>query len=231
MQPADRKNFFIPSPYQIPLEVFGVVDAAKLAFQFSNLTKQKKGNGERILVFPGFNTDDPYTYFLRSFLNQIGYNAQGWEIGKNHGNVPVLLETLNAKIRKEYNEHKEKIILIGWSLGGYLAREVARDNQELVSKVITLASPIVGGPKYTSIARVFPLNGITIDELEKEIDERYKNPLKLPVLAIYSKKDNIVGWEACIDNLSPNTKHVEIDSTHIGFIVNVEAYKLISEFL
>lgn len=232
MKEINRENFFIPSKWQMVQEVFGFVDAFSLLNNFQNLDKFKKGKKEKIIICPGYATDDTITIPLRKFLENLNYNPIGWGLGRNHGNVPILLEELNKKIHSEFEKENEKIILIGWSLGGYIARESARDNQDKISKIITLGSPVIGGPKYTSLAEIYRLQQkVNIDELEKEIDERFKNPIHLSMISIYSKKDNLVGYEACIDHYSPNVKNIEIDSTHIGLIANYQSYKLIAEFL
>jgi hypothetical protein len=232
MKHIDRKNFEIPTKLQMVKEALGLVDATKLLINLPNLLKEQKGTGQTIIVLPGFATDDIFTYPLRSYLSQIGYNPLGWELGHNHGDVPVLLELFGKRLREVYAKKKEKIILIGWSLGGYLARETARDHQDLVDRVITLGSPVIGGPKYSSIADIYAnKHRIDIDQLEKEIDERYQNPLNIPLYSIYSKSDNVVSWEACIDHYSPNVTHREVESTHIGLIANSQVYASIANFL
>jgi len=232
MDAIDRTKYYIPSKFQMVKEVLGILEAGKLVFDMPNLLKCQKGDGTRIIVLPGFATDDIFTFPLRKFLENIGYKPEGWGLGNNHGDVPVLLDLMNQKIREMVKENQEKIILIGWSLGGYLARETARDNQDIVKQVITLGSPIIGGPKYTSIADIYSKrHNVNIDQLEKEIDERFNNPLKMPIFSIYSKNDNVVSWQACIDLYSPNVINQEIDATHIGLIANSEAYSYISKFL
>lgn len=232
MSSVDRSNFYIPTKWQMIAEAYGIVEAGNLLLQLPSLMKVERGKGQRIIVLPGFATNDIFTFPMRKFLENIGYKPEGWGLGNNHGDVPVLLDLMNTKVREIFRETQEKIILIGWSLGGYLARECARDNQDIIEKVITLGSPIIGGPKYTSIADVYSKqHGINIDQLEKEIDERFQIPLAIPVFSIYSKKDNVVSWEACIDPYSPKVINQEIDSTHIGLIVNADAYVFIAKFL
>ncbi len=228
----ERKKFKIPSIYQLPLELLGVVDFLKLGLNLQEVLNVSKGNGEKIIVIPGYASNDNYTVLLRKYLDHLGYKSQGWGLGYNHGDVPILLEQLNELIRNEFSKDNKKVILIGWSLGGYLAREVARDNQDKISKVVTFGSPVIGGPKYTSVVSRYNLGKYkSVDELENEIDLRYENPIQLPILSFYSKQDNIVSWQACIDPYSPNITHKEIESTHIGFLVHPEVYLNIAKFL
>jgi hypothetical protein len=228
-----RKNYFIPNKFQIPLELLGIFDFASLVVKIPELMKlPKSGNGERILVIPGYKADDRFMLPLRKYLEFLGYKALPWGLGENHGDVPVLIEKIKKLIDEYYAEINQKLIIIGWSLGGYIGREVARESQDKISKVITLGSPIIGGPKYTSIGDAYGEKfGINLDTLEKEIDKRFDVELKIPIYSLYSKRDNIVSWESCIDRYSPNAVNQEIDSTHIGLVVSFEAYKWISIYL
>ncbi|MDX1957024.1 MAG: alpha/beta hydrolase [Leptospiraceae bacterium] len=232
METSNRENFKIPSKLQMPLEILGLVEGIKLFWSLPELTKEKTGKGETILVIPGFASDDNFLIPLRNFLQTLGYDTRGWGLGFNHGSVPELLEPLNKLLNEIYSEKQRKVHLIGWSLGGYLAREIARDNPTLVDKLVTLGSPIIGGPKYTSIAALYSAqHGVDLDALEKEIDQRESNPIQNKILSIYSINDNIVSPNACIDRLSPKATNVEVEGTHIGLIVNPEVYKLIKDFL
>ena len=228
-----RKSYSIPKKSSIPREILGIFDFVGLVSKIPELHKMpKSGKGETILVLPGYGTDDNIMTPLRKFLIFLGYNAKGWGLGENHGNVPQLLEQVKELIHQNYNESNQKIIIIGWSLGGYIGREAARDYQDMVEKVITLGSPIVGGPKYTSIGDLYGKRyDINLDILEKEIDKRFETALKIPVYSIYSKNDNIVSWESCIDRYSPYAINEEVNSTHIGLIGNYEVYKLIAGYL
>jgi pimeloyl-ACP methyl ester carboxylesterase len=228
-----RKEYSIPNKANIPRELLGLFDLASLIAHIPQINQlPKTGKGETILVLPGYGTDDTIMSPLRKFLIHLGYNAKGWGLGENHGNVPQLLEEVKELIVNLHKESNQKIILIGWSLGGYIGREAAREHQNLVSKVITLGSPIIGGPKYTSIGDLYSKRyNIDLELLEREIDERFQTPLEIPLYSIYSKNDNIVGWEACVDKYSPHITNQEVNSTHIGLIVKYEVYKLLSEYL
>ncbi len=141
--------------------------------------------------------------------------------------MPRVLKRLISLARKSGQE----VRLIGWSLGGYLAREAARDKPELVHSVITLGTPVVGGPKYTVVARRFHRRGIDMDAMEAEIELRNRILLRTPVTAIYSRADAVVAWRACIDRNGSNVEHVEVRTTHLGFGFSPEVYKIIAQRL
>lgn len=114
-----------------------------------------RGRGQPALVLPGFGTDDWATAPLRKYLRSIGYDARGWGIGRNHGNVVALLSDVAALVQDLYVGSGQRVHLVGWSLGGVVAREVARERPELVAQVITFGTPVVGGPAYTVTASAY----------------------------------------------------------------------------
>ena len=129
---------------------------------------------------------------------------------------PLVSKLSNRRAR----ETGRRISLIGWSLGGYLAREAARDLPETVDRVITLGSPIVGGPKYTAAADTFRRRGQDLDWIERAIAEREARPIRQPITAIVSRTDAIVAREAAIDRYSENVEHIEVDAAHLGLAFN-----------
>jgi pimeloyl-ACP methyl ester carboxylesterase len=188
-----------------------------------------RGSGERVLVWPGFGAGNSSTAVLRGYLRYLGYQAEGWQLGSNNGDVLNQLDRLKSDLIAA--NLSEPVTLVGWSLGGYLAREVARDCPELVKRVVTLGSPVVGGPKYTAVARAFAQRGESVDEIERLVDARYETPLTVPVTAIYSKADGVVAWQACIDERSPDVEHVEVFSSHIGLGFSPQALRILADRL
>ena len=202
---------------------------ASSLLQTNPMSRTPRGRGEKVLVWPGFGASNASTAVLRGYLNLLGYRAEGWRQGRNRGDV---LETL-AELKNEVVRQSETspITLIGWSLGGYLAREVARDCQDRVNHVITLGSPVVGGPKYTTVASAFEDRAGALDEIEALVDARYDNTLEVPVTALFSKSDGVVAWQACIDHRSPNVEHVEVISSHTGFGFDARVLQIVADRL
>ncbi len=203
----------------------------RLACGLPRLAVQERGQGEPVMVLPGFRASDTSTHVLRSYLRYLGYSVRGWGLGVNQGNVRVLLPKLSDKIQKFAEQRNRKIRLVGWSLGGYLAREVARNHPDAVDRVITMGSPIIGGPKFTAAASFYKERGIDMDEIEAAVDKRYEIPLKVPVTAIYSKGDGIVSWQACIDHRSPNIKHIEVRGSHLSLGFSPKVLRIVASRL
>ena len=111
------------------------------------------GRGEPVLVLPGFLADDASTWLLRRFLDSIGYDAHGWGLGRNTGPGTVLVDGALA-LTRELAAGGKPVNLVGWSRGGIIAREVARARADLVRQVITLGTPVHGGPSASSIGRM-----------------------------------------------------------------------------
>jgi pimeloyl-ACP methyl ester carboxylesterase len=210
-------------------EVFTPLQLSLSLLQTPALALAPRGQGERVLVWPGFGAGNASTSVLRGYLRYLGYRAEGWKLGSNNGDVLNQLDRLRADLQAE--KLSEPVTLIGWSLGGYLAREVARDCPELVKRVVTLGSPVIGGPKYTAVAAAFAQRADAIDEIERLVDERYRVPLAVPETAIYSKLDGVVAWQACIDERSPDVEHIEVISSHTGLGFSAQALRIIADRL
>ena len=220
------RNILPPQPSALLNEA---LTPLQLSFQLSqtpSLAFAPRGKGESVLVWPGFGAGNTSTTALRAYLRFLGYNVEGWTQGTNNGDVLGLLDQLRDELVSRRSNHP--VTLVGWSLGGYLAREVARDCPGHVRQVVTLGSPVVGGPTYTAVASAFERSGTSVDEIERLVDERYEVPLETPVTAIYSKSDGVVAWEACIDERSPNVEHVEVRASHVGLGFSPEVYRIIA---
>ena len=231
-----------------PADMLGVPSAMLRARKHKASSKKKLP----IIVLPGIGADDYSTWPLRYFLSRHGYQAEGWGIGRNtagrglikrmdelsdrwdtdrdrshrgEGEVPALCDKMYERVRSRAKELKSPVVLIGWSLGGYVAREVARDLPGEVAAVITMGSPVIGGPKYTSAARIYKARRCDLDWIEREVEKRFANPIRQPITAIYSKRDGVVGWSSAIDHYSPNVRHVEVSVSHLGLGLNAGVWK------
>ena len=213
-------------------EARGLIELPRLLLRFPALALQPRGNGEPVLLFPGHGMGDGSTVILKAYLRLLGYRARGLGLGRNRGPMADLLPRVLKRLASFSRRSNQKVTLIGWSFGGYLAREIARERPELVRQVITLGTPVIGGPKYTVVAERYRKRGMDIEAIAAEVEWRNQTVLlQIPVLAIYSRADAIVAWQACMDRQTPNIKHVEVRTTHIGFGFSPEVFRVIAQRL
>ena len=182
-----------------------------------------------MIVLPGFGADDYSTVPLRSFLRRLGHEVEGWSLGRNGGNVEALLPKVAKRARVLAERRGERVHLIGQSLGGVLARELARDQPERVAQVITLGTPVVGGPSYTRVGFVYDRRQQA--RIGAAIRKRNRIPIRVPMTAVYSRRDGIVAWEACIDHDNPQVEHIEVSSSHFGMGLDPAVWLLSARLL
>lgn len=213
-------------------EATGLLELPKLALELRRLRGEPRGSGAAVLVFPGFGANDRTTWPLRQFLNGQGHRARGWGLGANVQDVPETLERAGALTQRWAERAGGPISLVGWSLGGYLAREVARDHPHSVRRVVTLGSPVIGGPNYTTVASIAARRGWDVDVIERQVEERKQIPLEVPVTAVYSRSDGVVSWRACIDSEDNGSiEHVEVDATHLGLGFSADVFRIVARRL
>jgi len=182
-----------------------------------------------VILLPGFGASPASMRLMEAYLRKCGHRVQDWGLGRNTGEAKALRLKLAGVVKKAQAVHPEPVVLVGWSLGGFIAREYAREHPEDVLQVLTLGSPVIGGPRYTATAGRYRAQGHNLDQLEQNVKDRYRTPLTTPVTAIYSKRDGVVAWQACIDRWSPNVKHVEVRETHVGLGFAPRVMKIIAD--
>jgi len=205
------------------------VDMLVSAGRWLVLSKKPAPEPRTVLLVPGFGATERSMALIGRHLERVGHRVHDWGLGRNHGKVPALLEALEKRVEELAARAGEPIVAVGWSLGGYLARESARDRPDRFRKVITLGSPVIGGPKFTVTARWYRERGFDVDQIERIVAERFATPLQVPVVAVYSKRDGVVAWEACIDRWSPDVRHVEISATHVGLGISPRAISVVAD--
>jgi pimeloyl-ACP methyl ester carboxylesterase len=212
-----------------------------------------------IIVLPGFGAGDRALWPLRRYLRKLGHHAEGWGLGVNRagidirhtladispgwsaepithycneGSVPMLCDRMVARVRERHLAFGgQPITLIGWSLGGVVAREAARDLPGMIEEVITLGTPVQGGPKYTRTAAFFRGQGMDLDWIERGIARRESTPIRARITAIASPTDAVVGHAATRDHHSPDVRHIDVDAAHLGLVFNPTVWALIARAL
>ena len=218
-------NLSAPTTAATRGEIRALREPIRLAAALPRLLRPDDGDTRTVITVPGFGADDRSMAPIRSYLRRRGHTALGWEGGRNNGVVEEMWPRLVDRVRAVTYSGHDTVDLVGWSLGGVLARETARDLPHLVGAVVTFGAPIVGGPRYTRAAGAYGEQRIT--EIERLIQERQERPISVPVTAMYSKRDGVVAWRACIDPSENPVDHVEVSSTHLGMVLDPDVWSTI----
>lgn len=219
------------APISPPSKLLALTELGRAAIEFGTLPiaapfllTAPRGDGHPVLVLPGFTTTDLSTTVMRRYLRQAGYDVHAWELGRNLGPRAIGWEgeKLIARLEAIFEKTGKKVSLVGWSLGGILARQLSRRRPDLVRQVISLGSPFAGDPRSTNVWKAYEfLTGQRLkdDDTQRQLRESELAP-PVPSTAIFSKYDGIVAWQSCIEPESATTDNIEVNGSHCGLGVN-----------
>jgi len=212
-------------------EAFSGRYLADLLYNWKSIAPVQATDHRAIVVIPGFCGGELSITALKRFLRKQGYHAYSWGQGFNHGKIHTLFEPLRARIEHIAEKHAAPVTLIGWSLGGILAREITRDHPDFIDEVVTMGSPVIGGPRYTALNPIAARLGWDVEEIEEEIRVRHEQPIEKQISVLYSRNDGIVSWQACMDHWSPKVIHHEVTASHLGMGFSREVFTKLAEIL
>lgn len=186
--------------------------------------RRQVGDGaERVVLIPGWKSPEGAMEPLRGFLRRAGLRAEHWGFGVNEGDPEENARRLGASLA----DSGEPVSLVGWSLGGVVARELARHAPELVRHVVTFGTPTVGGPTYTIVDfMVTPAQRAEYERRSRDLDRTL--PIQVPLTVIFTRRDGVVSWTACIDPHTPDAVHVEVGSTHVGMSLDPVVWEVVA---
>jgi pimeloyl-ACP methyl ester carboxylesterase len=182
------------------------------------LSRAQSGDGHPVLVLPGFLADDATTVLLRCHLRSLGYATRGWHLGRNIGPTPAIIRGMRQSLDDLTDEHGRRVSVIGWSLGGVYARELARVAPDQIRQAVTLGSPFrLTSLGQTRTARLYA-------RYRPRHEPRYQvppytvtdDPLSVPSTAIYTRGDGIVAWQTCVQPAGPLRENIEVRGSHCG---------------
>ena len=192
-----------------------------------------RGDSHAVIVYPGLAAGDLSTQPMRAFLSDAGYQTFGWNQGMNRGPREGVLDALGVQIREVAALTGRKVSLVGWSLGGIYAREMAKREPALVRSVTTLGTPFAQDPKATNAWRVYQF--LSGDPVQQPVMMRgLATAPPVPTTSLYSRSDGVVAWQCsiqapCADN--PHTENIEVMASHIGLGINPAAWYAIADRL
>ncbi len=175
------------------------------------------GDGHPVLVLPGLVTSDRTTMPLRAFLASRGYGVSGWNQGRNFGPRAGVERRMVDQVKRLADRHGRSVSLVGWSLGGLYARQLAKMLPQEVRAIITLGSPFAGDPKATNAWRLYEfVSGQKVEEAQNHATGPVSEPPPAPTTAIYSRTDGICDWRLCVEKDGPLTESIEVRASHCG---------------
>jgi len=207
------------------------LEAATLVPTLPLLMRAPRGDGHHIVAIPPFGAGDAFTAVLRRYLAGLGYQVHRWsrsEILALHRLTTVALKRL-AEVAEVAGG---PVSMIGHSLGGIYAREVARAAPDHVRRVITVGSPFAGDLRSNVVWPMYEaVTGTRIKSIPPDVMDRLNEPLPVPSTAIYSRSDGVVAWQSCIDAEAPTTDNVEVPGSHMGLLHNPAVLFVIADRL
>jgi pimeloyl-ACP methyl ester carboxylesterase len=196
------------------------------------LLRAPRGDGHPVLTLPGFLGSDISMAPMRRYLKELGYDTHAWNLGRNIGGVSRIRASLRDRLAEVHDLTGRKVSLVGWSLGGVYARDLAQQMPDMVRYVVTLGSPFANDVRATNATRLYEaLSGEMVEE-NSELRKAIAGDLPVPTTSIYSRSDGIVNWRTCLLRPSDTAENVEVYlASHVGLGVNAAALWAVADRL
>ena len=224
----------LPSPFKAPPLSLLAMEPVRAMFDFLGakvgVRAEPVGDGHPVIVFPGLGGAPFTTSHLRRFLTESGFGSQCWGRGVNtgpEGDFDQWLDGLEHDVRACHAKTGRKVSLVGWSLGGVYAREIAKRCPECVRQVITLGTPFASMQGTTHAETLYKLVNGDVSQLTPQMQQRLRECPPVPTTSIYSKTDGVVCWRGCIEKKSALSESVEVTASHLGMVTHPEVLRII----
>jgi pimeloyl-ACP methyl ester carboxylesterase len=213
--------------------VRAVLEYARM--RLMNRAALARGDGHPVVIFPGLAADHRSIGPLTQFCRQLGYAASDWGRGFNagpQGDIDAWIDELAEHVDELARPHHRTMSLIGWSLGGIYAREVAKKLNGRVRQVITIGTPFAGTAEQTNAAWVYRLVNGQRPVFDEALMARMRVAPDVPTTSVFSRSDGIVAWQTCIQSgRSQRTENIEVTGSHLGLGWNTQVLSIIAERL
>ena len=209
------------------------IEIGSLMFSAPWLSQLPKGDGHSVMIIPGFMGNDSLNRSLIKFLNYLGYQAAGWGMGRNYGPAHFSVDELEARVTKHAKQGDGSVTLIGHSLGGFYAREIARMQPSKVRQVISLGTPFADDRNQGSNASGF-FNRLNpgINAPSQDQKTAFSEAPPVPTTSIYTKSDGVVNWRTNIQSKNHHqVQNIEVIGSHSGLTLNPAVWYLLADRL
>jgi pimeloyl-ACP methyl ester carboxylesterase len=236
-----------PSKFLLAIEGRAIWELGAFFLSYPYLRSAPRGDGHPVLVLPGLAASDVSTEALRAYLKDLGYAPHGWELGRNLGRHDSVDGEMLDRVLELHDRYQRKVSLVGWSLGGVFARELAKKAPQAVRLVIALGSPITGCPKSTNAWRAYEFtSGKRVGRTCCTQDggdaggasdcgfictRARRHAPSVPSTSIFSRTDGVVAWQCSLEAESDKTENIEIEGSHCGLGHNPLALYAIADRL
>jgi len=196
------------------------------------LLRAPRGAGQPVLTLPGFLASDLSMAPMRRYLRDRGHDPHAWRMGRNIGGVSRMRGALRDRLAEIHDARGCKVSLVGWSLGGVYARDLALQAPELVRSVITLGSPFADDIRATNATALYEALSGEAAEDHAELRAAIAGDLPVPATSIYSRSDGVVNWRTCRLRPSDSAENIELRlASHAGLGVNAAALWAVADRL
>jgi hypothetical protein len=230
--PSEQSRLRAPSLFMMLAEARSVFELNSSLLLSPLLMRAPRGDGHPVLALPGFLASDLSMALMRRYLKELGYDTHAWNMGRNLGGLASKRDALRALLTQIHQTTGKKVSIVGWSLGGINARDLALQLPDMVRSVITLGSPFTNDITATNATRLYEaLSGEGIND-NPEIREAIAGDLPVPTTSIYSRTDGIVNWHTSLLRPSDTAENIEVHlASHIGLGVNPAALWAVADRL
>lgn len=229
----ERKGIDAPPSWMVALEYRALGERAAMSAALPILRRLPKGDGHHVIVLPGFTAGDRSTRPLRQLLRDLGYRSHGWRLGANVGPTPEILTGLAALLQRVHEEGDAPVSIVGWSLGGIYARELARAAPDSVRQVITLGSPIqmIENDRSSAERMWNALRHLHASDFRRDVRAAHRPLLDIPTTSVYSKTDGVVSWQSALTRRTSTTENIRVFGSHCGLGFNTSVVYAIADRL
>lgn len=221
-----------PHPFWTLVEGRALIELGSFYALRGPLSMLPKGDGHAVITLPGFFASDRSTKPMRSLLSDLGYDTHGWDLGRNLRINSERETAMNDLLDRVYKSSGGKVSLIGWSLGGVFAREIAKAAPEKVRQVITLGSPITNNRDYSNARHLFEaLNGAEPEPIRNGRYRALGEAPPVPTTSVWTRTDGVVAWRGSVQEPGGQVDNIEVHASHCGLGVNPTVMYVIADRL